>query len=249
MTKRASTRDAGPGAEARGARPAPAFTRPIHCNSALADVGKVPFLPRYALACWWSITHLIRSEPKGTVWFWTFTSPHAMPLWWFSARHGNLVRNVGDMARRQTKSSHGGTIPRNWGGVRVFEANPLGTGFHAHWVIRGWCDWHLMQRAALAAGLGKVVWVDPKPATEKTAWYLATYLLKGEKLAGARKWANIGTYDGIGGRDIVNDSQRIREIKAWQIHFRAQGKKPFVAYQLAIQAVDDGQSLPGTAPF
>jgi len=234
---------AGPG----GARSAPpAFTRPIHCN--LEEVGKVPFLPRYALACWWSIVHLIRTEPKGTVWFWTFTSPSAIPLWWFSERHSNLVRNVGDVARGMI-SSHVGTIPKNWGGVRVFEHNPLGTGFHSHWVIRGWCDWYTMQHCALKAGLGKVVWVDPKPATEKTAWYLASYLLKGEKLAGARKWANIGTYDGIGGRDIEYDSQRIRDIRAWQVHYRALGKHRFLAYQMAIRAVDDGLPLPGTAPF
>lgn len=237
----------GPGGSASEASAPPAFTRPIQPN--LSDVGHVPFLPRSALACWWSITHLIRSEPEGTVWFWTFTSATAMPLWWFSERHTKLVRTIANYARDRTQSSHGGTIPQNWGGVRVFETNPAGTGFHAHWVVRGYYDWHLMQRAALAAGLGKVVWVDPKPATQKLGYYLASYLTKEEGMKGARKWANIGTYDGIGKRDIEHDSQRIRDIKAWQLYFRGQGKKPFVAYRLAIGMVDDGIPIPGSAPF
>lgn len=236
----------GPG----GARSAPpGFTRPIHGNSdrALSDIGKAPFLPRYALACWWSIVHLIRSEPAGTVWFWTFTSPSAIPLWWFADRHAKLVDRINKLAKRQ--SSHVRTIPKNWGGVRVFEMNPKGTGFHAHWVVRGYYDWHTMQRVAVDVGLGKVVWVDPRPASVKLAYYLASYLVKEKGLAGARKWANIGTYDGIGGRDIQYDSERIRDIKAWAYYYRESGKKPFVAYQMALRMVDDGIPLPGTSPF
>jgi len=246
VTDESSQSDAGVGGE--GAKRPPAFTRPIHCNSEEVQIGHVPFLPRYALACWWSITHLIRSEPKGTVWFWTFTSPYAMPLWWFGKRHGDLVCNVKDMARSQVQSTAGGTIPKNWGGVRVFETNPNGTGFHAHWVVRGYYDWHLMQKAALAAGLGKVVWVDPKPASEKLGFYLASYLVK-EKLKGARQWSNIGTYDGIGGRDIEIDSPRIREIKAWALYWRGQGDHRYLAYRKACQCVDDGLTLPGAEPF
>jgi len=174
-----------------------------------------------------------------------------MPLWWFGERHSALVRNVGNAANGKLESSHmrTGAIPRNWGGVRVFEVNPAGTGFHAHWVIRGYCDWHVMQECALRAGLGKVVWVDPEPATEKTAWYLASYLLKDGGLKGARKWANIGTYDGIGKRDITYDSARIREIRAWHLYYRTQGKKSYVAYHMALQAVDQGLSLPWDVPF
>lgn len=137
----------------------------------------------------------------------------------------------------------------NWGGVRVFEANPKGTGFHAHWVMRGRMDWHLMQQCALKAGLGKVVHVHPQKCTPKTAHYLATYLGKDDRLPGARKWANIGTYDGIGCRDIEQDSQRIRDIKAWQIYFRAQGKHRFLAYNLACAMVKDGKPVPGSVPF
>jgi len=100
-----------------------------------------------------------------------------------------------------------------------------------------------MQRAALKAGLGKVVWVDPKPATKATAYYLASYMTKQDKLHGMRQWANIGTYDGIGKRDIQIDSDRIREIKAWQFYFRSQGDKRFVAYRKALAAVDEGKSM------
>lgn len=232
----------------------PAFTRPIHPNpdsNMLSDIGKVPFLPRSALACWWSITHLIRSEPPGTVWFWTFTCPTAMPLWWFGQRHASLVDRINKFAKRQTKSSHGGTIPKNWGGVRVFEMNPKATGFHAHWVIRGYYDWWLMQEAAIAAGMGKVVWVDPDPATERTAYYLATYLLKDEGLKGARKWANIGTYDGIGKRDIVQTSDRIEWIKRQALMYRRiYGKSAFLAYRLACADADERADLAvGDVPF
>jgi len=231
---------------ARSARPA--FTRPIQPNATEIDIGKVPFLPRSELACWWSIFSLIR-QASPDVWFWTFTSPYALPLWWFGQRHRLLVAHVNNYAQRQITSSPGGTIPRNWGGVRVFETNPKGTGFHSHWVIRGRCCWYLMQRAAVAAGLGKVVWVDPKPATAKTAWYLATYLTKEKTMVGARKWANIGTWDGIGKRDIIMDSQRIRDIKAWRAYYLSTGKHGYVAYRLAVEAVNAGQSAPGQVPF
>lgn len=234
-----------------GARSAPpAFTRPIHCNPTNeVSLGAIPFLPRYALACWWSIVHLIRSEPEGTVWFWTFTSPSALPLWWFAERHSKLVAHVSNMAKRQTKSSHGGTIPRNWGGVRVFEMNPQQTGFHSHWVVRGYYDWSLMQKAALAAGLGKVVWVDPRPASIGLAWYLASYLVKGEGLKGSRKWANIGTYDGIGGRDIVQTSSRIDFIKKQAHMYRTVlGKHRLVAYRMACDDADTMNPL-GECPF
>jgi len=233
----------GPG----GARSAPpAFTRPIHPkpHTESCGIGKVPFLPRSELACWWSIMHLIRTEPEGTVWFWTFTSPCALPLWWFAERHAALVNHVNMHAKRQVKSSHGGTIPKNWGGVRVFETNPNGTGYHAHWVVRGYYDWSLMQKCALAAGLGKVVWVEPKPATEKTAYYLAMYLQKDEGLKGTKKWANIGTYDGIGKRDIEQTSERIEWIKKRALMYRTvHGKHRLVAYRLACADADDRKAI------
>lgn len=227
----------------------PPFTRPIHDNPPEGELVHVPMLPRSALACWWSIASLIRREPEGTVWFWTFTSPSAIPLWWFGKRHSDLVCNVKNYAQRQIKSSAGGTIPKNWGGVRVFEPNPNGTGFHAHWVIRGYCDWHLMQSAALRAGLGKVVWVDPRPATVKLAGYLANYLTKGEKLEGSRKWANIGTYDGIGNRDIEMTSPRIEFIKRQARMYRTVHQKhPLVAYRMACADADEATPV-GEVPF
>jgi len=235
------------GAEGREAAPALHLPHTLQCYKELVDIGHVPFLPRSALACWWSVMHLIRTASPCR--FWTFTSPYAMPLWWFGERHRKLVTYVNLAAKQGKKGSHGGTICRNWGGVRVFEVNPNGTGFHAHWVMRGRMDWYLMQELAIKAGLGEVVLLSPRPCTPKTAYYVAKYLLKGDALPGARKWANIGTYDGITGRDIVNDSARIRDIKAWQVVFRAQGKHRFLAYRMAVQMVDDGIPLPGTVPF
>lgn len=213
----------------------------------MIEISPPPFLPRSALACWWSIAHLIRVASP--CYLWTFTSPYAMPLWWFGLRHGKLVRFVSDWAQLQKQSSHGGTIPRNWGGVRVFETNPKGTGFHAHWVMRGRMDWHLMQAAALKAGLGKIVHVHTRPVGLKTAHYLATYLSKEDAMPGARRWANLGTYDGIGKRDIIQDSQRIRDIKAWHLYYMGLGQHRFMAYKRAVLAVDSGMSLPNAVPF
>lgn len=115
--------------------------------------------------------------------------------------------------------------------------------------MRGFMPWDLMQAASLKAGLGKIVHVDPKPVSKATAYYLACYLTKGERVEGVRMWSNIGTYDGIGKRDILLDSQRIRDIKGWRYYFQAQGKPGYVAYLLACRMVDDGIPLPGTDPF
>lgn len=146
-------------------------------------------------------------------------------------------------------SSTGGTIPVNWGGTRVFEVHPEGHGLHAHWVMRGRMPWDLMQRAALDAGLGKIVHVDPKPCSLATAYYLACYLTKGDKIRGCIQWKNIGHYEGIRKKDITQDSDRIREIKAWTQIYRQQGKHRFVAYRLALQQVEDGVPLPNSVPF
>lgn len=106
-----------------------------------------------------------------------------------------------------------------------------------------------MQQAAIKAGLGRVVWVDPRPATPALGYYLANYLTKDDSLKGARRWANIGTYDGIGGRDIVMDSPRIQFIKARAMMYRTvYGKHPLVAYRLAVHDADQPQPL-GETPY
>jgi len=215
----------------------------------LADIGRVPNLPRSALACWWSITALIRAT-QGPCYLWTFTAGSGVyPDHYFGNMHRALTCNVKNMAQRETQSSDGGTIPRNWGGVRVFEVHPEGHGLHAHWVMRGRMPWELMQRAAIKAGLGYIVHVDPKPVTVSAAYYLACYLTKGDKLEGCRQWANIGTWDGIGKRDLVLDSQRIRDVKAWRYYWVRKGKKPYHAYLMALRCVEDGMVIPGANPF
>jgi len=228
--------------------PPPSFTCPIHPNAAQsAVIGSIPFLPRSALACWWSISHLIRVYSP--CYLWTFTMAKVYPDAWFGNMHRSLTRNVSDAAKRQYKSSTGGTIPKSWGGVRVFEVHPRGHGLHAHWVMNGYMDWHIMQQCAIKAGFGKVVHVDPKPVSLATAYYLACYLTKNDKIHGCRQWANIGNYEGVGKRDITQDSARIQLIKAWQWYYRQQGDHRYLAYRKAVQNAEDGLPIPGANPF
>lgn len=233
------------GQEREALRP-PAFTCPIHTNAAsYVGIGHVPFLPKSALACWWSINHLIRTASP--CYLWTFTCAQVVPDNYFGNMHRSLIRNINDCARRQTpKSSDGGTIPKNWGGVRVFELHPKGHGIHAHWVVRGYMPWELMQKAALKSGLGKIVHVDPEPVSIGTAYYLSKYMTKEEKLRGVRQWSNIGTYEGIGKRDVVVESKRLDRIKALALFFRSQGKHRYTAYRLALQEVESesGRQVP-----
>jgi len=225
-----------PGAAAPAGRAAPAFTCPIHPNATQVDIGRVPYLPKSALACWWSISHLIRT--CSPCYLWTFTCAQVLPDNYFGNMHRTLVANVGNWAKREKKSSDGVTLPKNWGGVRVFELHPKGHGIHAHWVVRGYMCWELMQKAALQAGLGKIVHVDPEPVTAATAYYLAKYLTKEEKLQGVRQWSNIGTYEGIGKRDVIVESERLTRIKNLALWHRSQGKHRYTAYRLALQEVD-----------
>jgi len=235
------------GQRPKGAAPA-AFTCPIHPNSNVAlDIGHVPFLPRSALACWWSIMHLIRCNSP--CYLWTFTlAGRTQPDEVMGTTHGRFVTLMAVAAKRQTEGPHGGTIPRNWGGVKVIEVHPGGHGLHAHWVARGRMPWSYVQHLAVRAGFGYIVHVDPKPATPATAFYLASYLTKGDKLRGLRQWGNIGTYDGIGKRDIVQTSDRIERIKALTHYYRGLGHHRFTAYNLAVQEVAQ-HSLDYDAPF
>lgn len=114
--------------------------------------------------------------------------------------------------------------------------------------MRGRMNWNLVQRCALRAGFGKIVHVNPHPVTPKVAHYLANYLAKNGKLRGVRQWANIGTYDGVGKRDIVITSKRIERIKALQAYFRSVGHHRYTAYRLAIQEVNE-QDKDSDVPF
>jgi len=234
----------GAGARGRAAPPARPLPCPIHNNS--AELLRPPMLCRSALACWFSIMHLIEST-QGPCYLWTFTTVKPYPDHYFGNMHGNLTLAMKDESR---KFSTGGKIPNDWGGVRVFEVHEKrkGGGLHAHWVMRGRMDWYTVSECAKRAGLGRVH-VDPKPVTMRVAYYVASYLTKNGKLHGVRQWSNIGTYDGIGKRDIEMDSDRIRDIKAWQLLFRGRGDHRYLAYRKALQMVDEGIPLPGTVPF
>jgi len=227
--------------ERREAPPRRPFTCPIQSNTSTVDVIAPIDLPRYALACWWSIAHLIRT--CSPCYLWTFTMAKVYPDEWFGNMHMSLTCNVKNAARNST----GGKIPKNWGGVRVFEVHPGGHGLHAHWVLRGWMDWKTMQTCALRAGFGKVVHVDPEPIKIDAAYYLAKYLTKQDKIRGCRQWSNIGTYDGIGGRDIHITSERIERIKKSRQWYVAMGKHPYVAYQLAL--MDERERNDADCPF
>lgn len=229
----------GTASERREAPPPPPFTCQIHHNSsnALQEIGRIPFLRRSALACWWSVNRLVRTSSQ-PCFLWTFTIEDNVPDYVFATRHSQFVKGVSIAARRQD-SYDGVTIPRSWGGVRVFEHGERRGRIHAHWVVRGRMPWHYMQHLAIRAGLGRVVHVDPKPVGPQVAHYISDYLVKGDKLRGLRAWSCIGTYQGVRNCDIEQDSERIRAIKAWQIYFRMQGKHRLLAYRLAIQAVDD----------
>lgn len=173
---------------------------------------------------------------------WTLTTAKVYPDHYFGNMHSALMKSMRDESR---KFSTGGKIPRDWGGVRVFEVHEQrkGGGLHAHWVMRGYMDWYTVNRLAAAAGFGRIH-VDPKPVTPAVAHYLAGYLTKSDKLRGVRQWANIGTYDGVHRRDVVVTSPRIERIKRLVRYYREQGKSPLLAYRLAIVDIDahDGDS-------
>lgn len=199
-------------------------------------------LARSALACWFSIMHLIEST-QGPCYLWTFTTAKPYPDDWFGNMHGNLIKYMGHESRQ---FSTGGKIPKDWGGVRVFEVHEKrkGGGLHAHWVMRHYMDWHTVNRLAAKAGFGRIN-VDPRPVTPAVAHYLASYLTKSSKLRGVRQWANIGTYDGVIGRNLVIISPRIERIKQLVAYYRNAGKHPYLAYRLALMDVDaDGGDVP-----
>jgi len=223
--------------------PAPALPCPIHSNAPTGSIARVPLLPRYALACWFSILHLIEST-KGPCHLWTFTTEEVVPDEWFGNMHRVLIKYMGHAARQ---FSTGGKIPPNWGGVRVFELfrEKEGGTLHAHWVMRGFMDWYAVNDCASRAGFGRVH-VDPDPVTRRTAHYLASYLGKQGKLRGIRQWANIGTYDGVRGRDVSFDSIRNRKLKLHMAYHKVMGKGNYAAYLHALQDLqqDEGGEVP-----
>lgn len=224
--------------EARAQRaPAAPSPCPIHPYSPdSGDIGPLPFLGRSALACFWSISHLIRTTPEGC-YFWTVTPINVVPDSWFARMHSNFITKVKNAAARGTQGSTGGTLAKNWGGVKVIEVSPGGHGLHSHLVLRGYMDYHLMDRLAKEAGLG-MVFRHPDKATPALSFYLASYLGKDqEPLNGIRRWNCVGTYDGIGKRDIVQTSNRIEKIKAYQRQNIALGKHRYVAYRDALLRV------------
>jgi len=207
---------------------------------------QLPSLPRSALACFWSIDRLIRLHPP--CYLWTATCAEAVPDTWFGNMHRLFIRNLSNASQK-------GLIPKDWGGVRVFEPHPQGHGLHSHMICRGRMEWKAVQACATRAGLGHVdISCDrfgrARKVTQRDAFYLCKYLTKdADALIGCRRWACIGNYSGITKNSIEFDSDRIRKIKAWQWYFREKGMHRFLAYKAALEAVKEGDTLPGTVPF
>jgi len=198
-------------------------------------------LPRSGLACWFSLVHLIRT--RSPCYLWTITAPDVIPDSWFGRAFRKFILEIHHAQEK-------GFFRQDWGGVRVYEVHEkrAGGGLHVHWVVRGYMDYWTVRKASDWAGFGRID-VNPKPVTPRVCYYLANYLTKNGKIRGVRQWGNIGTYDGIGKRDIIVESPRIDRIKALQAFHRSEGKHRFTAYRLAVQEVEEQDASHGEVPF
>jgi len=158
-------------------------------------------LNKSGVACFFSLNHLINSHD---CYFWTLTFPDVIPDFAAGERHRELLKRLRDDARSGVSPS--------LCGVRVVEAHPGGHGLHYHWVLAGRYPIRRLLARARAAGFGRVS-VDPCVCTPLVAPYLCKYLLKGDRLHGVRMWANIGTWQGVGARDMEMDSSSLRVFR------------------------------------
>jgi len=167
---------------------------------------------RSSVACWWSIKNLIE---KYECYFWTLTCPDSPPDYSYGERHRELLKRLRDDARDY------GVPPVC--GVRVVEAHPGGHGLHYHWVLAGRLPIRRVLARGKQVGFGRIS-VDSRPCTPAVAPYLCKYLIKGDRLHGVRMWANIGTWDGVGVRDIQVDSDSVRVFGDHYRHARSLGR-------------------------
>lgn len=164
-----------------------------------------------AAACYMSILYLIQNHSP--CYLWTLTTAESLPDSYYGNMHSVVMRNMGTAARN-------GLIPANWGGVRVVEVHPGGHGLHYHWVMRGRMDISVVRGITTRAGFGRInIAQNPNKTVrvvdEGAAAYLVKYLMKkGDKPMGARRWACIGTYEGVKTRDVIFDSPSIAFFRA-----------------------------------
>jgi len=190
----------------------------------VTDLTKPPHnLNRSALAFWYSLLDLVQHD---TCYFWTLTAKEFVPDSWFGNMHSAFMKYMRDAARE-------GTIHEWWGGVRVFEPHPGGHGLHSHLVLRNRMPWSVVKACAEKAGLGRLN-VHPDKVELPLIRYLCKYLMKsGSNMSGVRRWATVGTYEGVGKRDVIYSGKRADRIKELAFHNRMQGRHRFVAYQMA----------------
>jgi len=172
-------------------------------------------LNRSGIACWWSILNLITDATAAGIpcFMWTLTFAKTYPDSWCGNMHATLVRYLANDSKNGLCGVHG------FGGVRVTEVHPGGHGIHFHWIIRGKLPLHLVRRRAKQCGFGHVFIARDscnrfRRIDTGAAGYVCKYLTKGDTLAGVRKWACIGNYDGTKTRDIEFDSQSNRVFRA-----------------------------------
>jgi len=178
-------------------------------------------LTKSGIACWWSIKNLIE---KHECYLWTLTCSDTLPDFAYGYRHSRLLQSLNDDRRRY------GVTPVC--GVRVVEEHPDGHGLHYHWVLAGRYPIRRLLARGKQSGFGRIS-VHPNPCGVAVAPYLCKYLLKNDKLHGVRMWANIGTWEGVGARDIEVDSNSCRVFRDAFRHAKALGKNRGQAYNFA----------------
>lgn len=194
-------------------------------------------LNRSGIACWWSILNLIKDARKEGIpcYMWTLTFAKVYPDSWCGNMHALLVRKLGDDA----KAGHLG--PHGFAGVRVTEVHPGGHGIHFHWIMRGRLPLHRVRKRAKECGFGHIFIARDernrfRKVDEGAAGYVAKYLTKGDKLAGVRSWACIGSYDGTKTKDIEFDSQQNRVFRSAYRTAKLAGAPPTLCFQTAVLA-------------
>jgi len=194
-------------------------------------------LSRSGIACWWSILNLIKeSRAKGIpCYMWTLTFAKVYPDSWCGNMHARLVRHLQNDAKR---GDLGGC---EFAGVRVTEVHPGGHGIHFHWIMRGKLPLHRVRKRAKECGFGHIFIARDgrnrfRQVDEGAAGYVAKYLTKGDKLAGVRSWACIGSYDGTKTKDIEFDSQQNRVFRSAYRTAKLAGAPPSLCFQTAVLA-------------
>jgi len=194
-------------------------------------------LNRSGIACWWSILNLIADARKENIpcYMWTLTFAKVYPDSWCGNMHALLVRKLGDDAKAGYMGPHG------FSGVRVTEVHPGGHGIHFHWIMRGRLPLHRVRKRAKECGFGHIFIARDernrfRKVDEGAAGYVAKYLTKGDKLAGVRSWACIGSYNGTKTKDIEFDSQQNRVFRSAYRTAKLAGAVPSLCFQAAVLA-------------